>query len=135
MYIVINLAKSTLNFIVLNALLAVGNVEDPKFYIGSILAIIAGFTLRIAVDWNNDTISWKKSLIQAIFSLCLCYLSVLFWRDYTPNVKLEYYLFFCSLFSVFIVSVLEKTFKMGLLGYARVLVKKVMAEDTKPRED
>lgn len=135
MYIVINLAKSTLNFIVLNALLAVGTVQDPKFYIGSALAILAGFTLRIAIEWNNSSLTWKKALIQAIFSLCLCYLSILFWRDYTPNVKLEYYLFFCSLFSVFIVGVLEKTFKMGLLGYARVLVKKVMAEDSKPMED
>lgn len=130
-----NLANSTLNFIVLNALITVGNVQDPKFYIGSALAIFAGFTLRIAIEWNNSSLTWKKSLIQAIFSLCLCYLSILFWRDYTPNVKLEYYLFFCSLFSVFIVGVLEKTFKMGLSGYARLLLKKALAEDTKPTED
>lgn len=133
--IVINLIKSCLNFVVLNIFMSLALSQDPKFYIGSGMAIIMGFMLRIVIEWNNNTITWKKSVIQAVMSLCLCYLCVLYWRDYAPNIKLEYYLFFCSLFSVFIVGLLEKTFKLGVSGYAKILLKKILAEDSKPKED
>lgn len=136
MTIVINLSKAVLNFIVLNALISSATTTiDMQFYIGSGLAIIMGFLLRIVIEWNNGTITLKKSLIQAVMSLCLCYLCVLVWRDYKPAVKLEYYLFFCSLFSVFIVGVAERTVKLGISGYAKILLKKVLAEDSKPTEE
>lgn len=117
---------------VIVALMSIGTTDDPKFYIGCLLAIVMGFTLRIAIEWNNNALSWKKSFIQALMSLVLCYVSVIVWRDITPNVKLEYYLFFCSLFSVFIVGLLEKVFKLGLSGYARILLRRVLAEDAHP---
>ena len=135
MNIVLKLCYCVANFLIINGLIMIGEPKDLRFYIGSALAIIMGLILRIAIEWNNDSLSWKKSLISVIFSLCLCYLSVLFWRDYTPKVKLEYYLFFCSLFSVFIVGVLEKVFKMGFMSYFKLLVRGALAEDSKPKED
>jgi len=135
MNIVVKLCYSIANFLILNALFTFSDAKDIRFYIGSGLAVLMGLLLRIAIEWNNDTLTWKRSIVGALFSLGLCYLSVLVWRDYTPHVKLEYYLFFCSLFSVFIVGLLEKVFKMGLSGYARLLIQRVIAEDTKPKED
>lgn len=135
MAIMAYILNSVLNFFVLISLLAVGTVNDPKFYVGCLLAIVAGFLLRVGIEINNNSLTRKSALIQAIYSTCLCYLSVLVWRDWDLGLKLEYYLFFCSCFSVFIVGLLEKTFKKGLSGYAEGFIKRVLAKDNKQEEN
>lgn len=131
MHIVVNLARSTVNFIVINAVLVAANPQNATWYIGGLLAVFMGFLLRIIIDWKDNTISWKNSLIQAGMSLILCSMCVVVYSDLQPKLRIEYFLFFCSLFSVFIIGLLEKVFKLGLSGYARLLLKRVLAEDPK----
>jgi len=134
MNIVVSLAKSTLNFIVVNAILIAADPQDATFYIGAVIAVAMGFLLRVMIELKNHTFTWRNSFIQAVMSLCLCYLCALGYRDFGLRFKIEWYLFFCSCFSVFIVGLLEKTMKMGLTSYARFLLRKVMADDPKPSD-
>lgn len=135
MAIMAYILNSVLNFFVVVTLIKAGTINDPKFYIGCAMAIFMGFMLRIVIEWNNGTITWKKSLIQAAMSVCICYIFTVMWIDLKYNIKLEYILFTCSCFSTFIVGVFEKTMKLGISGYAKILLKKVLAEDQKIKEE
>lgn len=133
--IIVYILNSICNYFLIIVLLSLGQNQDPKFYIGCGLAIFMGLILRFAIEWNNNTITLKRATVQLIMSLVLCYVAVLIWRDFTPNMKLEYYLFLSSLFSVFIVGLGEKTIKMGFVGYARILLRKVLADEAHPHKE
>lgn len=109
---------------------------DLYTIIGYILAFSLGFLLRIMVEWDANTLTWKKSIIQAVMGLVLCYLCVLMGKDSFPKfIKLEFCIFCCALFSIFIVNLGIKYFKIGAGGLARLLLKRLLAEDPKPEED
>lgn len=136
MTILTNFAKGIANFlIILKLVQPINHNIDLYTFIGYVLAFSLGLLLRIVVEWDANTLTWKKSIIQAIMGLVLCYLCVLGGRDFFPNLKLEYCIFICSLFSIFIVGVLIKTFKLGFPEIARLLLKRLTAYDPKPEED
>lgn len=108
------------------------NSQDALQNAGSAGAIVLAFLLRIALDSRTNTVKIKDVVIQAIVTCALCFLAVYVWKDYIQAQKgLEIYLFFASLFSVFIASEIEVVFKQGFRRYLRNFISGLMA---KPEE-
>lgn len=101
--------------------LITGGVQDVNYWIGCILAFISGFGLRLMGDIRNKNISWLNSFVQFISSICLCLAFFIFKPLFASWMKLEYFIFFAALSSVYMIDVIEKSFKVGFFTYVRFL--------------
>jgi len=103
---------------------------DAMSHAGAGGAIILAFLLRIAVEWGKNNVSLKGVIIQAVSTAALCFLAIYLWRDFLNFAKgFEIYVFFASLFSVFIVSELEIAFKIGFRKRLKMILTRVLASD------
>lgn len=106
--------------------------KDIIQHSGAACALILAFLLRIALEWGKETLTFKSSVIQAISTLALCFVSIYIWKDFLKYGKgFEIYVFFCSLFSVFIVGEIEVVFKIGFRKWIKNSLLKIMAADDK----
>jgi len=120
--------KLVANFITLEAVFFGVTTEDAMSHAGAALAIVMAFLLRIALESRNETIKKRDVIIQIVVTGALCYLAVFFWRDFLAFKKgFEIYLFFASLFSVFIAGEIDVMFKFGFKKWARNLLVKFLA--------
>lgn len=118
------LGNAILNFLILNVTVLSVGPHDTNYWIGVTMAFISGFGLRIMSDLRKDKFTFKSSSIQFFTSLFLCYAAFRLNEDFTPNIKIQYYVFFCALSSVYIADLLEKGIEMGLLKYVQLLLAK-----------
>lgn len=114
--------------------LVLGSAE-PMFSLSIFMALLAGFAIRIGIEWSNNKLTLKSVIIQVMFTMSLCYIGLYAWRDLEIKVNVIYYAFGVSLFSVFIVGLLDKIGKVGLTAYARSLIKNILASETKEDEE
>lgn len=104
--------------------------EDALSHAGAAAAIVLAFLLRIAVEWGKNNISAKGVVIQAVSTAALCFLAIYIWEDFIAASKgFEIYVFFASLFSVFIVSELEIAFKVGFKKRLKMVLTKILASN------
>lgn len=140
MNIILTLVNSVITFVVVNVTLfgIFGTQESPNYWIGCALAFISGFGLRLMGDIRNKKIGWLNSFVQFVSSVCLCMAALVFKPSFATWMKLEYFIFFSALSSVYIIDVVEKSFQIGLFSYARLLlggIGKYLSESAKRKED
>lgn len=124
--------KILVNLIVMEATLLGFTAQDAMTHAGAACAIILAFLLRIAMEWGKNTLNGKNAIIQAISTLSLCFVSIYIWHDFLKwNKGFEIYVFFASLFSVFIVGEIEVVFKIGFRKWLKSALVKLMASDDK----
>ena len=129
MQMLISLPKLVISFTIMEATFLGMSTSDALGHAGSAGAIVLAFLLRIALDSRQITVKAKDILIQAIVTVALCFLAIYVWRDFLGYKKgLEIYLFFASLFSVFIASEIEVVFKQGFRRYLRNFISGLMAK-------
>lgn len=133
--VIVDIFKGTLNAFVVMVAIALGQDLDVRTLIGYVIMFVLGLTLRLLVEYNNNTITWKNSIVQAGMGAILSYMSVHVCRDWFPTFKVEYCIFCCSLFSIFIVDFGIKAFKKGLPNVARLWASKILAENPKQGEE
>lgn len=106
--------------------------KDLLIHAGAAMAIVMAFLLRIAMEWEKNTLSFKSTIVQAISTLSLCFVSIYVWHDFLKWSKgFEIYVFFSSLFSVFIVGEIEVAFKIGFRKWLKNSLVKIMALEDK----
>lgn len=128
----ISIPKLLTNLIVMEATLYGFTAQDFMHHAGAACAIILAFLLRIAMEWGKDTLTAKSAVIQAVSTMALCFVSIYVWHDFLKYSKgFEIYVFFSSLFSVFIVAEIEAVFKIGFRKWLRTAMVKIMASDDK----
>jgi hypothetical protein len=110
-----------------------GLANDTSFYIAAALSISLGFCLRVGLDISNNSWTFKKTVIQFIITIPICFVAYNIYESYSFTMKIQIYLFAVSFFSVFIAGVIDKMGKIGFTTYARYLLGKVLA-DTKEEE-
>lgn len=124
--------KLLLNFVIMEAAFLGFTSKDSITHAGAACAIVLAFLLRIALEWGKDTLTFKSAIIQAICTLALCFVSIYVWHDFLKwNRGFEIYVFFSSLFSVFIVGEIDVVFKIGFRKWLKSSLTKIMAIDDK----
>lgn len=125
-------SKLLLNFIIMEATFLGFTSQDAITHAGAACAIILAFLLRIAIEWGKNTLTFKSATIQAISTLSLCFVSIYIWHDFLKyNKGFEIYVFFSSLFSVFIVAEIDIAFKIGFRKWLKNSLVRIMATDDK----
>ena len=138
MNLIILFINGIATFLIVNVALIAGNPQDANYWIGSVLAFISGFGLRLMGDIRNKKMTWLNSFVQFVTSICLCLATFVFKDSFAKWMKLEYFIFFSALSSVYIIDVIQKSFKVGFLNYVTLLqngLGKVVAENNKPKEE
>ncbi len=128
----VQLPKFIFNLLLMELTFLGFTAQDAMTHAGAACAIVLAFLLRIAMEWNKNTLNGKNAVIQAISTLSLCFVSIYVWHDFLKWKKgFEIYVFIVSLFSVFIVGEIEIVFKIGFRKWLKTALIKVMASDDK----
>lgn len=128
----IPLPKLLINFVVMEATFLGLTAQDAMTHAGAAGAIVLAFLLRIAMEWGKNTLNGKNAVIQAISTLALCFVSIYIWHDFLKwNRGFEIYVFFSSLFSVFIVGEVEIVFQMGFRKWLKNSLVRILASEDK----
>lgn len=142
MNIILTLVNSVITFVVVSVTLVTMGSQDTNYWIGCALAFFSGFGLRLMGDIRNKKISWLNSFVQFVSSVCLCAAALVFKPSFATWMKLEYFMFFAALCSVWIIDLVERTFKssvqIGFPAYARLLlagIGKYLTDNAKRKED
>lgn len=128
----IPMPKLLVNFVMLEATFLGFTTQDAMTHAGAAGAIVLAFLLRIAMEWNKNTLNAKNAVVQAISTIALCFVSIYLWHDFLNYSRgFEIYVFFCALFSVFIVGEVEIVFKVGFRKWLKTGLVKLLASDDK----
>lgn len=126
----ISLPKLIISFIIMEATFLGMSSQTALSHAGAAAAIVLAFLLRIAVEWGKNNISGKGIVIQAVCTASICFLAIYVWEEFLSYKKgFEIYVFFASLFSVFIVSEIEIAFKIGFRKRLKMVLTKVLASN------
>lgn len=117
--------NAIMTFLVINTGVIDPHPSDPNYWIGFTLAFISGFGLRIMGDIRKRKYTLSNSFIQFFTSICLCFLAYLVREDFTPRIRIEYYVFFCALSSVFMIDAIEKNFQLSFWDAVKLLFRKL----------
>lgn len=125
MNIILTLINSVITFLVVVVTIVGVGTQDTNYWIGCILAFTSGFGLRLMGDIRNKKIGWLNSFVQFVSSVCLCLAALVFKPSFATWMKLEYFIFFAALSSVYIIDVIEKSFKVGFFTYIKFFFKNI----------
>lgn len=96
----------------------------PEFTFTIIIGYILGTGAKITMEWANDRITRKKTVMQIVLSLFLSYLVFLWWhgseKTYNPGLLIS----LVSFFSVIIVTEGTKIFEVGFPKWLNSLANK-----------
>lgn len=92
-------------------------------YTGTVLAMIAAFALRIAINSKSQPLTKRSFTLQAVITISVCFAGYLAWRDYKIKLSLELYTFLISLFAVFIAHVVDDAGKVGIKNAVATVLK------------
>jgi len=109
--------------------------DAPMVALSIFMAALAGFAIRLGIDWQNNQITLKRIAIQILYIGGLCWAGLNFWSYLDLNFPVTTYVFFVSLFSIFIVGLLDKIGKVGLSVYFKNLLKNLLADDELKNKD
>ncbi len=131
MNILTAMVRGTIEFVILNIVI-VPFVSDPLLIAWYSLSVFLAFVLRLALEYDENKLSWKTGIRQAIYTITYCYFAIIFWFSYL-NYKsgFEIYLFLNSLFAVFLVGQLKSFFQMGVKATLRKWAKNFLAAEEK----
>lgn len=136
--LIMNIMLTLINSVITAAVVSISLVglghQDLNYWIGCILAFISGFGLRLMGDIRNKKIGWLSSFVQFISSVCLCMAALVFKPSFATWMKLEYFVFFSALCSIYIIDVIEKSFQGAFVNYMQLFFKGIVnavSENTK----
>lgn len=103
--------------------------NDSNYWVGLILAFIAGFGLGIVRDIRKNNFSFNSSLIKFFASLCLCYLGYKAKLDWNlfPSIGLEWFVVAISFGSLYFVDAADKIFSLGIPKVAQLLLSNLLS--------
>lgn len=120
--------KTFLGWVMMEGMVFGWTANDLRSHAGAFGAVGLAFLLRVAMDSKKETPTFRNIVIQLVTTGALCFLAVYFWNDFIDWKKgFEIYLFFVSLFAVFIAGELETVFRFGFRKWLRSVFVKVMA--------
>lgn len=101
----------------------------PKVTLAMVIAVCMGFSVRLAYEWGNNTITFKNSVIRLVFALCLSYLCLFVWMDYKIKHSVIYWIFGFCLMSMEVVYEFVKMIELGIKGYVQRLFNYFLARN------
>lgn len=130
------MVRGFLEFLVIN-IVAVPFLNDPTLCLWYALCILLAFILRLAILYDNNTLTPREALKQVMFTIGYTFLMILVWFSWLKwETGFEVYLFLNSLFASFMVGELQVLFKSSIKNagraWLRATLKKFLAtEDIK----
>jgi len=103
--------------------------EAPMLSLSIFLAALTGYAIRLGMDIQNKQLTWTRTLIQILYIVGLSWFGLNMWPLLETKWPVTTYIFFVSIFSVFIVSLMDKIFKQGLTAYFKGMLKKLLADE------
>lgn len=135
MNIVSTMVKGGVDFVVLNVV-AVPFINDPALMLWYSLSVLLAFILRLGIEYNNNTLTWRSAFIQTIYTISYCYLAIIVWFTWINYGKgFEVYLFLNSLFAFFMVKQVQVMFKFGIRAWGRKWVQSLIAAEPTKEDD
>lgn len=101
-----------LGYIILVAVVPMGS-HDPYWWIGTIICVLAAYSLRIMGDIRDKDFTWSSAGIQFVTTLALDTLAYYVWKD--AAVVRGFFLFFNS-FQIYIFAVSYFSFAIVTVG-------------------
>lgn len=93
------------------------------------MCVVAGFVLRICLEYKTDTFTLKALRLRTIITACAGYIAFIVYRDYQIRIgiSIELYLSLVGFFAVFITSVFDRIAKIGIRSYLKIILKRLLA--------
>jgi len=101
----------------------------PNFTLPVIMSMIYGFSIRICMDWGNNTLTLKKTIQQLVYAIGLSWIIQIIWKEATISYNVVYATFCISIFSMVIISEGTNLFNMGLRAYSKRLYNNFTAKE------
>ena len=103
--------------------------ESPMLSLSIFLAALAGYSIRLGMDIQTKQLTWTRTLYQVLFTFGLSWFGLNFWPYLETKYPVTAYIFFVTIFSAFIVSLLNSGFKIGARGYLKNILKGFLADE------
>jgi len=101
----------------------------PNFTLPVIMSMVYGFSIRICIDWGNNSLTLKKTIQQLVYAIGISWLIQIIWLDFTITYNVVYFTFCTSIFSMMIISEFASWFKLGIKTYLKNLLNTIIAKD------
>lgn len=119
--------NAVFDFIIINVI-ALPLLKDPVSLLYYSLCVALAFLLRLGMEHKAHKLTWASLLYQSITCVSWCFFAVLVWNTFLRYERgFEIYLFLNSLFSAYLVSQFEETFKLGIKDWLRIKLGKFLA--------
>ena len=103
--------------------------EAPMLSLSIFLAALSGYAIRLGMDIQNKQLSWSRTLIQVLYIIGLSWFGLNMWPLLETKWPVTTYVFFVSVFGVFLVGLLNSIVKQGLTTYFKGMLKKLLADE------
>ena len=101
----------------------------PMFSLPVVMAIFLGFIFRITYNWNNNTITWKDTIVRLVFALGSCYLLLFAWIDWAITYNMVYTACGVSFMSLEIVNEANNLIQLGIKRWSKKVINSILAKD------
>lgn len=121
--------KANLIGIILGSLTLSITPDFLRVLLASVFAVIMGLLVKLALEWDSNTLTWKRAFIQTTFSLGIGYMTF-FWLDGKPflGIRQEVVLFIMSLAAAHIVSAINTLSQERTRGVLEELLNRLLAK-------
>ena len=93
------------------------------------LAALSGYAIRLGMDIQNKQLSWSRTIIQVLYIIGLSWFGLNMWPLLETKWPVTTYVFFVSVFGIFIVGLANSIVKQGLTAYFKGMLKKLLADE------
>ena len=103
--------------------------EAPMLSLSIFLAALSGYAIRLGMDIQNKQLSWSRTIIQVLYIIGLSWFGLNMWPLLETKWPVTTYVFFVSVFGIFIVGLANSIVKQGLTAYFKGMLKKLLADE------
>lgn len=119
-----------LTFLLITTVIVSETSQDaPMLSLSIFLAALSGYAIRLGMDIQNKQLSWSRTIIQVLYIIGLSWFGLNMWPLLETKWPVTTYVFFVSVFGIFIVGLANSIVKQGLTAYFKGMLKKLLADE------
>lgn len=118
--------KTTITGVILITLVF-EHTPEMNFY--TLIGLLIGLSIRFTFNWSNGTITFKNCIIRLIYAVSISYLVLSVWKDFKIDRNPVYMIAAVGILSSEIVNEGIKILELGLKGYIKNWLNKLIAKD------
>jgi len=101
----------------------------PGFTLPIMLTMFLGFSVRLGLNWKDNTITFKDSIIRIVCGISFTYIAMFVWKDFEVKHNIIYTVFAISFVSLELAVQGSNLIQMGIRGWAQKWINYLLAKN------